>query len=130
MNGNPGKGWEFESGLWKTTWSGAFDVNHAKAVLGNGKKVRALVKLFVDHPDLHERRDGVARLLNQETPLIDMPPLSVEGCRGRLGKQAFHVHHKRRLNPVSADLSGGPDAVWYMRPDVRAAFAQVLYPES
>ena len=23
MSGNPGKGWEFESGFWKTTWSGA-----------------------------------------------------------------------------------------------------------
>lgn len=126
MTGNISDIWEFESGKRKTRWQGRSDAGHAVAVLGQGEKMRALVQLFIDDPNLRARRDSLVALLKQEVPLLDMPPSSVEGCRGGLGQRAFHIADKYRLNPISADLSKGPDAYWYMRPEVREAFALAL----
>jgi len=126
MNRDTGDVWEFESGKRKRQWQGSSDAGHAAAVLGQGEKMRALVQLFIEDPNLREQRDGLVDLLKQTVPLLDMPASSVEGCRGGLGQRAYHIGDKHRLNPISADLSHGPDAYWYMRPEARAAFALVL----
>ncbi|NMO56073.1 hypothetical protein HH310_33455 [Actinoplanes sp. TBRC 11911] len=125
LSKQPGAGWEFESDYWKRPWGGAKDASLADAVLGESEKFRALIQLFVDQPSLRATRDQLVKSLKTTSPGLGMSPRSVTGCRNKLGWNAFYVAQKR-LNPISADKSGGPNAVWFMRPEAHAAFALVM----